>query len=227
LATRTDFRAGSRPCASQAFCVATPVGQVSVWQICAWMQPIASIASRATLTMSQPRANANSALSGRPELARADERDLRRRDAARANVRVDAREAELERQRHVVGEDERRRAGAALAAVDRHEVDAAVGRGHQVGQLVPERDVADRRLDAHRQAGLRGEHLHEVEHLVGVGELRVPGGRDAVLVRRHAADLRDLLGHLRAGSSPPRPGLAPWLSLTSSARTGPRRDQSP
>ena len=39
--------------------------------------------------------------------------------------RVDAREADLERQRDVVGEDERRRAGAALAAVDRDEVEAA------------------------------------------------------------------------------------------------------
>ena len=53
---------------SQLFCVATPVGQVSVWHFCAWMQPIESIASRPTLTMSAPSAKATSALSGKPSL---------------------------------------------------------------------------------------------------------------------------------------------------------------
>jgi len=48
--------------------VATPVGQESVWQRCAWMQPIASIASRATLIMSQPSPIASSDDSGNPSL---------------------------------------------------------------------------------------------------------------------------------------------------------------
>ena len=39
-----------------------------MWHFCAWMQPIASIASRPTLTMSQPSANATIALSGSPSL---------------------------------------------------------------------------------------------------------------------------------------------------------------
>ena len=48
--------------------VATPLGQWPVWQRCAWMQPIASIASRATATTSQPSAKANSTCSGKPSL---------------------------------------------------------------------------------------------------------------------------------------------------------------
>ena len=43
-----------------------PVGQRPVWQRWAWMQPMASIASRPTLTMSQPIAKASRALAGRP-----------------------------------------------------------------------------------------------------------------------------------------------------------------
>ena len=51
---------------SQRLWVATPVGQRPVWQRWAWMQPIASIASRPTLIMSQPSASASSAASGKP-----------------------------------------------------------------------------------------------------------------------------------------------------------------
>ena len=51
--------------------MATPVGQRSVWHFWDWMQPIASIASRATLTMSAPSANATTALSGIPHLPEA------------------------------------------------------------------------------------------------------------------------------------------------------------
>ena len=72
---------------SHGFCVATPVGQWPVWQRCAWMQPIASIASRATLIMSQPSANASSADLGEAELARADEHDLLGARPRSANVR--------------------------------------------------------------------------------------------------------------------------------------------
>jgi hypothetical protein len=53
---------------SQRFCVATPVGQWPVWHSCAWMHPMASIASRATLIMSQPSAKASITCSGKPSL---------------------------------------------------------------------------------------------------------------------------------------------------------------
>ena len=68
-AHRSAFDTGSSPWTSQGSCVATPVGHLSVWHFCDWMQPIDIIASRATLIMSAPSANATTALSGRPSLA--------------------------------------------------------------------------------------------------------------------------------------------------------------
>ena len=67
---------------------------------------------------------------------------------------------------------------------------------HQVGELVPELHVADRRLDADGQAGLGGEQLDPVEQAVGVGELGVAGRADAVLAHRDAAGGGDLGRHL-------------------------------
>src|SRR4051794_15478931 len=148
----------------------------------------------------------------KPELAGSDEHDAVGHTFA-LERRVDAREAELPGQRHVVGEDERRRPRAALAAVDRDEVDAAVGGRHQVRQLGPEGGLANRRLDADRQPRLRGEHLDEVEQLVCVRELLVPGRRDAVLVRRDLAYLCDLLGHLGRGKQPAETGLGALAEL--------------
>ena len=122
-------------------------------------------------------------------------------------------EAELEGQRHGVGEDQRRRAGAALAAVDGHEVDAAPGLPHEVGELVPELAVADRGLDSHRQTGFGGEQLHPVEQAVGVGELGMPRRADAVAPLRNAACGRDLGGHLGAGQQPAEARLGALAEL--------------
>jgi hypothetical protein len=58
---------------------------------------------------------------------------------------VDGGEAELERQRDVVGEDQRRGPGAALAAVDRDEVGARPVVSI-CGPARPEPDLADRDL---------------------------------------------------------------------------------
>jgi hypothetical protein len=49
----------------------------------------------------------------------------------------------------MVTEDQRSRAGATLAAVDSHEVDAPAGTRHARCQLKPERPFPDRRLDAY------------------------------------------------------------------------------
>ena len=68
LASRAALSVGTSPRTSQAFCVATPVGQWPVWHRCAWMHPMAIIASRATAIMSAPRQNANNDVSGRPSL---------------------------------------------------------------------------------------------------------------------------------------------------------------
>ena len=61
---------------SHGFCVATPVGQWSVWQRCAWMQPIASIASRADVDHVAAEREREQRRFGEAELARADEHDL-------------------------------------------------------------------------------------------------------------------------------------------------------
>ena len=122
---RTDLSAGSRPRLSQAFCVATPVGQRSVWHFCAWMHPSASIASRPTLTVSTPRAKAIAAVVGQPELAGAGEHDPLV-EAALGEDGVTAREAEAEGHGDGIREDERCRTGATLTTVDGDEVDTAV-----------------------------------------------------------------------------------------------------
>ena len=136
-AQRSPFETGSRPWTSQGFWVATPVGQWSVWHFCDWMQPIDIIASRATLTMSAPSAKATLGVVGEAELAGADEGDVVGQ-AGLGEGAVDPGEAHPERQRDRVGEDRRGGAGAALAAVDGDEVDAAVAAGHQPGELEPE-----------------------------------------------------------------------------------------
>ena len=86
-----------------------------------------SIASRPTLTMSTPSAKATTAFSGMPSLPAPDERDVVG-EAGLGEPLVDVGEADPERVGHGVGEDHRRRAGAALAAVDVDEVDAALPR---------------------------------------------------------------------------------------------------
>ncbi len=68
IAARMAFEGASMPRVSHGSCVAMPVGHASVWHFCAWIQPMDSIASRPTLTMSTPRANATTAFSGRPSL---------------------------------------------------------------------------------------------------------------------------------------------------------------
>ena len=93
----------------------------------AWMHPTASIASRPTLTMSAPIANASSALAGRPSLPEPEEHHPVG-DAGAGEDPVDAGEADAQRQRDVVGEHQRPRARASLAAVDRDEVGPAAAR---------------------------------------------------------------------------------------------------
>ena len=174
--------------------VATPVGQRPVWQRWDWMQPMASIASRATFTMSQP-----SAMAVRPRLARprrpgADEHDVVVQ-ALLGERPVDPGEAPQERQRDVVAEHQRRRAGAALAAVDGDEVGPGAGgrpsarRARSQKSLLPHR-----RLDAHRQPGRLGERLDELDHRVDVAERRVAVRALAVDAHGDAADRGDLSG---------------------------------
>jgi hypothetical protein len=105
---------------------------------------------------------------------------------------VDAREGHPEREGDVVGEDQRRRAGAALAAVDGDEVDAALAVDHALGQLGPEALLADGGLDADRQAGRVGQSLDEVQQPIDALEGRVPRRADAVAPLGDAPDGGDL-----------------------------------
>ena len=52
------------------------MGQWSVWHFWAWMQPIDSIASRPTLTMSHAEREGDERVLRQAELAGADERDV-------------------------------------------------------------------------------------------------------------------------------------------------------
>ena len=80
--------------------------------------------------------------------------------------------------------------------------------------------VADRGLDADRQPGLVGDQLDEVEHRVDVAEHRCRLG-DAQSTPGSMPRISAISSlTLAPGSIPPRPGLAPWDSLISIARTG-------
>ena len=135
---RADLTSGSRPRISQRFWVATPVGQLPVWQRWAWMQPIGQHRLAGDVDHVAAEREREQRGSGKPSLP-APMKTTSSAIPARAKTRVDARERELERQRDVVAERERRGAGAAFAAVDRDEVGAAAGGGHALGQLRPER----------------------------------------------------------------------------------------
>ena len=143
---------------------------------------------------------------GQAEFARPDERHPLG-EVAQGEDAVDPGEPDVERKGHTVGEDQGSGAGAALTTVDGDEVDAALPVGHRVGQLLPERQVSDRRLDADRQPGLGGQQLDPVEQRVDVVEGRVPRRADAVLALGDATDLGDLGGDLRTRQNTAEPGL--------------------
>lgn len=143
---------------------------------------------------------------GEPEPAGADEDDVLGEPRAREQ-RIDAGHAELEGERHVIAERQRRRSGSALAAVDREEVRTGAGRRHPIGELPPEAEVTDRRLDAHGQAGRVRESLDERDQPGHVGEGRVGRGARAVPVGGDTAHAGDLLRDLRCGQQPSETGL--------------------
>jgi hypothetical protein len=84
---------------------------------------------------------------------------------------------------------------------------------HLPRQLVPEAHLADRALDADRQAGGVGEALDEVEHRRHVGERGVRGRAVDVLAHRHAADAGDLGGDLGGGQEAAHAGLGALAEL--------------
>jgi hypothetical protein len=126
---------------------------------------------------------------------------------------VDAGGAELEGQRDVIGEAQRRRARAPLTAVDRDEVRPAARHGHALHERLPEAGLAHGGLDAHGQAGRAGDHLDELDQAVHVAERGVGGRAHAVLPNAHAAHGRDVRAHLDGGQEPAEAGLGPLGEL--------------
>jgi hypothetical protein len=80
----------------------------------------------------------------------------------------------------VVAEDQRRGARAALAAVDGDEVGRAAGLSI-ARELAPEVELADGRLDAHRQARGVGERSMKSSIVSTSWKAECDAGRDAVL----------------------------------------------
>src|SRR5262249_58335433 len=117
-------------------------------------------------------------------------------------------EAFAQRHAEVIHELKRRRAGAALLAVDDDEIRGDPGLEHRLdhGQELP--GVADAEFEAGRlAAGERAKARDELHHLDGRGESRMPCRGDAVLADLHPADLGDLLGYLRRWQDAAMPGF--------------------
>ena len=129
---------------------------------------------------------------GGDELARgADLQPVAQAGAAQRVVREG--QALDERHAHVVGEFQRRRAGAALLAVDNDEIRHDAGLQHgpdDAHELAP---VADAELEADRLAARQlAQPANERDKLDRRREFGMRGGRDAILAERHAARLADL-----------------------------------
>ena len=122
----------------------------------------------------------------------------------------------------MVGELQRRRARAALGAVDDDEVGHDAGLEHGLGDGEPFPRVADASL---KPVGLPPEIAQAVDERsisIGVAKALCAEG-DAVRPHRHAAPAAISGVTFGPGSTPPWPGLAPWLSLISIIFTCGRR----
>ena len=89
-------------------CVATPVGQRSVWRFCACTQPSANMKPRAELHQSAPIASVRATPKGRHQLAAGADADLVAQVHAEQRV-VHQQQAFLQRRADMVDELERRR----------------------------------------------------------------------------------------------------------------------
>ena len=98
----------------------------------------------------------------------------------------------------MVGKHERRRTGAAFAAVYRDKVNATTGRGHQCGQLLPETHIAHRGLGSDGQSAGIGEFCDKVEQAIDVSKLTVTVRTEAGFSFGDATDTRYLCCNLRS-----------------------------
>ena len=133
LSTRSPCPDTTSACWRFGSCVATPVGQWPVWQVCAWMQPSANMKPRAALHQSAPIAIVRAMSKALTILPARADADARRAGSAPTSVLCTSSRPSLQRRADVVGELERRRAGAALGAVDDDEVRDDAGLQHRLG----------------------------------------------------------------------------------------------
>jgi len=114
----------------------------------------------------------------------------------------------------VIGELHRRRAGAALAAIDDDEIRAQARLVHRLGQREPLPSVADGKLDAGRFAAAQlAQPVNECEQLKRGVEGAVRRRRDAINPRRHAPCSGDLRGDLWRRQNAPLAGFGALREL--------------
>ncbi len=152
---------------------------------------------------------------GEPEAARADEHHVIGDALVRRSARYTSGKPRRNGSETWSREHQRRGAGAALAAVDGDEVGSgAAGAPSERPARTRTRVLADRRLDADRQPGRRGQRLDELDERCPRRRRRVWRlGRLAVDPDGDAADRGDLRRHLRSGQHPTETGLRPLGEL--------------
>ena len=130
---------------------------------------------------------------------------------------VDEVDALAHRHAQMVHEFQRRRAGAAFIAVDHDEVGIDAGLQHRLADRQELPGMADAQLEAGGLAAGQPPHLGDEGHHLQRRRER-PVRRPARCSPRPCATPRILeisSETLAAGSTPPCPGLAPWLILSS------------
>ena len=196
--------------------MATPVGHWLVLQRSAWMQPSANIIARAALHMSAPSATLVAIWKPVFTLPDAIRRIWSRRPAPTSALCTND-EPLVERRADRIGELERRRAGAALAAVDGDEVGHDARLQHRLDDAEELVALADAQLEADRLAA-RG--LAQLSAGTAAGRSAcvnaVCAGGETTSWPSTTPRISTISGvSFAAGRMPPCPGLAPCDSLTS------------
>ena len=127
---------------------------------------------------------------------------------------VDEAQALAHRHAEMVEELERRRAGAALLAVDDDEIRIDAGLQHRLAQRQEFPGVPDAELEARRLAAGQAAHFrNEMHHLDRRRETRMGRRRDAVAAHRYAAGRGDLRRDFRRRQHAAMAGLGALAHL--------------
>jgi len=161
--------------------VLTPVGQLSLWQLSDWMQPIENMKARAALHQSAPSAMARAMSNALAILPAAPIRTRSRTPMPMSALCTKLRPSRIGMPRWSMNSS-----GAApvppFGAVHHHEVGANPGLQDRLanGEKLPR--MADAELEPDRLAAACPAHFgNQMQHLDRGGECRVARRRDAVL----------------------------------------------